>query len=288
MEFTSIIKGLVLGIVQGLTEFLPISSSGHLFLADKLLNAQLPIVFDILLHLATLAAVVIYTFPLIREMCVVIIKFVASPKMFKQSNDYFRDTQYITLILGLTISTLCTAPIGLMLKKFVYNPTVILVGINLLITALLLSLPFFISSTRQKIILSLTANTTQPMFPNISLRHAAVLGIVQGFAVLPGISRSGITISVAVLLGLSYAQASKYSFLMAIPAIFSSFILTASDLPELMQDISIVSLIVSLFAAFIFGIIGLRSISIIAQKGKIWYFSFYLVIIGIITLIFHK
>lgn len=272
----------ILGAVQGITEFLPISSSGHLFLTELLLDTSIPFAFDILLHVATLAAVLIYTFPLIVQMIHAIFRVTFQNK--SKQDDPNTDIQLMRLFVTLCITTLFTAPIGLLLRDIVENTTLTIVGTCLLVTAFFLVLPFLLPRTRVHITRTLRTYSNNPV-PTISYINAIILGLAQGFAVLPGISRSGTTISIAVLLGLSYAHATKYSFLMAIPAILASFVLNIKELPSLITQISAPTLVLSMLVAFVCGLLGLKWLTLIAKRGKIWYFSIYLVIIGVLVLI---
>lgn len=281
------IPSIILGIVQGLTEFLPISSSGHLTIVSYLFHKELPLAFDILLHIATLLAIIIYTFPLIVSMLISLYRNIFGRKSYNviPMEIQYEDQKHIQLIICLCLSTIATIPMGLFLKDKMDNFSVSFVGIMLFCTAIVLLIPFLIPSTRASISQSIK-NTNVTTLPTISYLYAILLGFAQGFAIFPGISRSGITITCAVLLGLSYQHATRYSFLMAIPAILASFVLSISDLPELMDSISYGTLIVSMGLTFITGLIGLRALSIIAKQGKIWVFSIYLFVVAGFVLVF--
>lgn len=289
MDIASITTSVILGAVQGLTEFLPISSSGHLAIVDALFHTKLPLAFVVLLHMATLVAVLFYTFPLIKNIIISIIRLLLHKTyddMMPSNNTKRQDIQHARLFLALIISTFTTAPIAILLKDPIQEVSIFAIGVAMFITAIILSLPFLIKTTRVKIHNSLLTPSSQSTIPNISLLQASLLGIGQGLAIFPGISRSGVTITIAVLLGISYAHATRYSFLMAIPAILASFLLSVSDLPGLMDHISYIALGISMITACIMGIIGLRCLSIIARKGKIWIFSIYLIILSGIIFIY--
>lgn len=192
----NLIESIALGIIQGTTEFLPISSSGHLYLIEEFLHIENSLVFALYLHIGTLLAVVWYYRRDINDMLVGI------THIFEQRADHDKGRE--ALLLGL--STIMTFPTGFLVYKFIDNNLSLLwVGITLIITAGLISIGEYIARK----------NHNSPF----SLLDAIILGLVQGISVFPGISRSGMTISTLLFLGVTRQNAARLSFLLSIPTI---------------------------------------------------------------------
>ncbi|MFC1858114.1 undecaprenyl-diphosphate phosphatase [Thermodesulfobacteriota bacterium] len=208
------LQAAVLGIVQGLTEFLPISSSGHLVIFQHLFGLKEPeLLFDICVHVGTLFAVCVVFFREIRSILLTLIRL---PKLAPSLNGLthlYAENEEIRIATLIVIGNVPTAILGLMFNKIAEQifGSLEIVGFMLLITGALLWL------TRR------TGIKGRPLRA-VTIKDALVIGLVQGMAILPGISRSGVTISVALFLGVDREVAGRYSFLLSIPAIIGALL----------------------------------------------------------------
>tara|TARA_B110000003_G_scaffold265225_1_gene290838 strand:- start:13002 stop:13796 length:795 start_codon:yes stop_codon:yes gene_type:complete len=257
------IEAIVLGIIQGLTEFLPVSSSGHLELAKVILgDKSIPeesLAFTIILHFATaLSTIVIF-----RKEVVEIFK-----GLFKF--EWNEETQFSFKII---VSMLPTVFIGLYFEEEItslFGGQIVLVGFMLLITAILL----------------LLADKAKDTPKNVTFTNAIVVGVSQAIAILPGISRSGATISTAVLLGIDRTKAAKFSFLMVVPLIIGKVIkdLSSGEINFISSDTT--PMIIGFFAAFIAGLLACKWMIALVKKSKLTYFAIYCAIVGFIAIIY--
>lgn len=254
-------EALLLGVVQGLTEFLPVSSSGHIALFTTLLAGNtLPeesLLFTILVHAATaLATIVVF-----RKDIVELIQ-----GFFQKENPYAR--HYIGKI---TLSMLPAVAVGLFFEKEVtalFGSNLALVGAMLCITALLL---FFTDNTKTK-------------ERSISYTFALFIGLAQAIAILPGISRSGATIATALLIGATRPEAARFSFLMVIPLILGSMAKTLLDNGlSVFGTVDALPLLTGFIAALFSGIMACMWMISIVKKSKLSYFAGYCLIVGIIA-----
>lgn len=252
-----IIDAIVLGIIQGLTEFLPVSSSGHLEIGKALLGdesvPQESLLFTVVLHFATaLSTMVIF-----RKDILAILKGV-----FKF--EWNEDLQFISKI---ALSMLPAVIVGVFFEEELeqlFNGNILLVGCMLIVTAVLLFLADKAKDTQKK----------------VSFANAFVIGVSQAIAMLPGISRSGATISTSVLLGNDKTKAARFSFLMVVPLIFGKI---AKDLlsGELNYDSgNFTALSVGFVAAFVAGLFACTWMIALVKKSKLSYFAIYCVIAG--------
>lgn len=257
----TLFQAILLGAIQGIAEFLPISSSGHLALAAVFFGQQaVPLLFGILLHLATLVSVCIIFRKRIAELCCVLFRFVIRKPLEGDINDQ-------KTIVALILATAMTGVIGFAIKDYAETLSPFYISCCLVITGILL----FVSSRYH------AKKTVQTP----SLFQGLVIGIAQGIGVLPGISRSGITISSALFSGIDRKAAGEFSFLLSIPAILAAFILEIKDADTLLNTISIVPLIAGMVSAFAVGYISLKFLLGLINRGKLGYFAFYLVPVGI-------
>lgn len=260
------LESLILGIVQGLTEYLPVSSSGHLTIGANLfgLSGEENLAFTITVHVAT-----------VLSTCVILWKEIVW--LFK---DLFKfkwneGTKYVVNIL---ISMIPVAIVGFFFKdkvEAIFGSGLLVVGICLLVTASLLAFSYW-AKPRQR--------------ENISPWHAFVIGIAQAVAVLPGLSRSGSTIATGLLLGNSKQKLAQFSFLMVIPPILGEALLDVKDMAEqgvsvAMGGLSTSSLIIGFLAAFVSGCIACKWMINIVQKGKLIWFALYCAIVGILAIV---
>ncbi len=252
------INSIILGIIQGITEFLPVSSSGHLIVLKKFLQKwQLTdimhknddLYFIILVHFATLLAVIIF----FRKQIISLGKGILHQEKAAM--------QYCKYIIAATVPT---AVIGFFLEEYltVFFSTTVVVAFFFIITAILLGL------TRFKIAHN----------KDLTLVAALIIGIVQGLAVIPGISRSGSTIAVALLLGINRNKAGEFSFLIAIPVILGVTLLKFTE-----ADVINNFVLADAFgagAAFISGYFSLKLLMSFVKKGNLYNFSYYLCLLG--------
>jgi len=259
----SLIEALVLGILQGLTEFLPVSSSGHLELGGALFNLKDPeafFTFNIMVHGATFASVVVVFFDDIKSLFLNFFKFQWNP-----------ETRFVLLLLA---SAVPVAIVGLMFEKEVeglFGGHIVLVGCMLLITATLLFLTRFFKKNDK----------------DITLGKALVIGLAQTAAILPGISRSGATISTALILGVDRHKAIKFSFLMVLIPVFGANFIKILKMPGEFSasSLGLVPLAIGVLAAFVAGLVACKWMLNIVRKGNIAYFSFYCLLVGLLAII---
>ncbi len=266
------LQAVVLGIIQGLTEFLPVSSSGHLVLFQELLGVEEhSLVFDIAVHLGTLASVITVYFRLIKE---TVISGVCSLKSRTMSPE-------LKLILFVVVATIPTAIIGLSLKStfeaMFSNFTA--VGMCLIVTGFLLLLTRErgkeLSVGGGKAFLSFSVEDLK----SLSCKKAMIIGLAQAGAIAPGISRSGTTIAVAIFLGLPRNLAALFSFMLAIPAILGAGLLQLRDITYLgSQDL--MGLGVGFIVAYLAGLVGLLGVLHFVKKGRLEVFTVYLWLLG--------
>ena len=277
----TLVEGLLLGLVQGISEFLPVSSSGHSALARTLLGLEdIPILFDVLLHVATLAAITI----VFRRPIGTLLRAAARAITGRVER---ADKGTLRLIAAIALATLCTALPGLLIGRLLAGITVRLIGLCFLATALILLLPVLrnivaTAGRGQMFAIEKSFSSEQP----IRLWHAALIGLAQGVAVLPGISRSGITISVALMLSLSRRQAGEFSFLIAIPATVGALLLTLRQSEELSAVVAPPTLAAGALVAFGTGLGALLLLIGLVRRGRLFLFAPYLALIGIATIIF--
>lgn len=286
----TLFESIILGIIQGIAEFLPISSSGHLAIFKKLFGLKdVGLTYDILLHAGTLVAVfIVYWKDILRliiegigiivDACRNIGRFFKKLSGNKQIN-YVKvlRTTYRKFVMFVIISTIPTGIIGVVFKKLfnLDNPALIVPGIGLLITALLLLT-----------VDSLPKGRKTPK--NMRYKDSVIIGIAQGIATLPGISRSGTTLTVGVLCGLERKFAVKYSFIMSIPAILGACVLDIKDMLKPENAISSTELTYYIVGAIVAAIVGYFSIKVLLalyRNQKIRYFAYYCFTAGIVAII---
>jgi undecaprenyl-diphosphatase len=256
-----LLDAIILGIVQGLTEFLPVSSSGHLELGKAILgNNSVPeesLLFTVVVHFATALSTIVVFRKDILEIIKGILKF-----------EWNEDLQFLTKIV---ISMIPAIIIGLLFEKQLeqlFDGNILLVGCMLLITALLLLLADRAKNTSKK----------------VSFSNAFVIGLSQAFAMLPGISRSGATISTSVLLGNDKTKAARFSFLMVVPLIFGKIAkdILSGDLTY--ESSTFVPLSAGFFAAFIAGLFACKWMIKLVRQSKLTYFAIYCSIVGLVAI----
>lgn len=253
-------EALILGLLQGLTEFLPVSSSGHLELGKVLLgiDAEHSLMFTVVVHGATVLSTIVVFY---KD----IVKLITGLFAFKWNEE----TQYIFKIF---FSMIPVAIVGVFFKDEVesfFTGNTAFVGAMLLVTASLLAFTYFKKSNTRK----------------INFLDALIIGVAQAFAVLPGISRSGSTIATGLLLGNKRENVARFSFLMVlIPIIGANLKDLVSGEMTSNQSIGTVPLLVGFLAAFISGLLACKWMIGIVKKGKLIYFAIYCLIIGLLAI----
>jgi len=245
-----LIKTVVLGIIQGFTEWLPISSSGHLNIAEKILGMNVPLIFDVILHLATLTVIMLFFRNDVKNILSALIHL-----------DF--ETEYGNFIPIIVVGTLPTAILGLAFSIFLEN---------VFQDALTLAFAFIVCGT-----VLYSTRFGEAKTSSISFFAAFTIGIAQGIAVIPGLSRSGLTISLALLLGIEREKAFKFSFLLSIPAVIGAFGLTFyRHFGELTASgLGLVEISAGASAAAVIGYLALKLLWRILSGKKFHVFAFY-------------
>jgi undecaprenyl-diphosphatase len=266
-----IIQAIILGIVQGLTEFLPVSSSAHLVFMTDILGLPQNVAFDTLLHIGTLVAVVGYFW---RDLIQIISSFISSlldifKGKFKQG---LEETPFKKLSWLIIVGTIPAGIMGILLEKqfeALFN-SVLYVGFFLIITGLLLW-----GAERVK--------PGEKDVKDVSFKNALVIGIAQGIAIAPGISRSGATIAAGLFSGLNRELAARFSFLLSIPAILGAALVQVKDITTF--DASAIVLFAGFISAAIFGYLAIKLLLKIIKERTLMIFAYYCWIVGSVVII---
>ena len=247
---------IFLGLTQGLTEFLPVSSSGHLMLAERFFGImESSLMFSLILHLATLCAVVI----------------VFRKKIWELIKHPLNKTNY-----NIIIATIISCSLVLIFKDYIDRAfTFYILPFTFLITAIILLIVSFFRTTP-----NITKDGT-----TVTYKTSIFAGIIQGIAVIPGISRSGATISAALATGTSREEAAEFSFLMSIPIIVASFTYELISSPESLGSIPFFPMLVAFLTAFVAGIFAIKIMLAVVKKIQLYWFSIYLTALSILLLI---
>ena len=264
------LEALILGIVQGLTEYLPVSSSGHLAIGSELLgiHAEQSMMFTVAVHVATVLSTIVI---LGHEIWKIISGAVHSPVGGKLNDDQ-------KYVLNILVSMIPIGIVGVFFKdevEAIFGSGLTVVGACLLLTALLLSFSYFAKPRLKE---------------KISLRDAFIIGLSQALAVLPGLSRSGTTIATGLILGNKKENMAQFSFLMVIPPILGEALLDCikaykDGMEVAFGGCSTTSLVVGFLAAFISGCVACKWMINIVRRGKLIYFAIYCLIVGVVTLV---
>ena len=259
------LQALILGLVQGLTEYLPVSSSGHLAIGQTLFgmeNGDDNLMFTVAVHVATVLSTIVVLWSEIDWILKGLFKF-----------EMNAETKYV---LNIIVSMIPVGIVGVFFKDYVeevFGSGLLIVGCCLLLTALLLIFSYY-ARPRQK--------------EHISMKDAFIIGLAQAAAVLPGLSRSGSTIATGLLLGNKKESLAQFSFLMVIPPILGEAlldVLKAVKGEAVMGDIGMVPLCVGFLAAFVSGCIACKWMVNIVKKGKLIYFGIYCAIVGAVLIV---
>ena len=248
----SILEAFILGAIQGLTEFLPISSSGHLVIFQSILGIKKSgNQFEILVHLGTLMSVLLVFKGELKS--------ILTSLRLKQTKNF---------ILCIVLGTIPSIIIGIGFKDLIegFFDDLFAVGISLIFTGSILLVTFFIKKSDKPYL----------------YKNSILIGLGQALAIIPGISRSGMTISVALILGLSPEKAARFSFILAIPVIFGATLITLIETNDYSQILNFPGLI-GLITSFAVGYLSLKWLLRWIESGKLYFFGGYCIVVGLLT-----
>lgn len=271
------LDALILGIIQGLTEYLPVSSSGHLEIFKQVLGVDLPddenLQFSVMVHAATVLSTIVVLWPMFSRLC-------KSFFTFRRGRDF----DYVCKIL---LSCVPVGIVGVFFKhqvEDIFGSGLLVVGICLCVTALLL-LFAYMSDLRL-----MRADNNASAGRDISWRDAFIIGCAQAVAVLPGLSRSGSTIATGIMLGDKRSEVASFSFLMVILPILGECLLDVKDMIGSGGgggETGFMALAIGFVAAFAVGCVACKWMIELVKKGKLVWFSVYCVIMGVICILWH-
>ena len=259
----TIVESIILGAVQGLTEFLPVSSSGHLQIAKALLGVEIEenLAFDTTLHAATVLSTIVILWPEIKRLVVGIFS-----RHFNEEQAY---------VLKILLSMIPIGIVGFALKDYLdamlSSPYILsIVGAMLLLTAALLAFAYY-ARPRQK--------------ENISYRDAFIIGLAQAVAAMPGLSRSGSTIATGLILGNKKEAMAQFSFLMVLAPILGEMFLNIVKGEVVFASIGVVPMIAGFVAAFVVGCLACKFMIDIVKRGKLIWFAVYCAVAGVVAIV---
>lgn len=268
-------EAVLLGVVQGLTEFLPVSSSGHLVLFQNLLGMQEPLLaFDISVHVGTLIAVVIYFFRDIVAIVKAFAKWLTVLPDKQAAAGLMAGDREVRMALLILTGSVPTAVLGLLFKEVAETlfSSVAIVGVTLIITGAILWSTRWISSRGHGI-------------RRVTVKSSLAVGCVQGLAIIPGISRSGATIAAGLFLGLDRETAARYSFLLSIPAVAGAGLLGAKDLLE-QNGLPLMVIAAGTLSSCLVGYASLKLLVWMVRRGRLHFFAPYCGLLGAGVLLF--
>ena len=249
------LQAFILGILQGLTEFLPISSSGHLVLAQHILGVETPgILLEVVLHMGTLAAILIYFYDDIKQLLQSVIK------------DSENAREYTIYLIIATIPIICA---GVLFRDIIETTfTVSIVKWMLMITGLVVGSTYFFQNRPRRELVMITA---------------LCIGFAQVFALLPGISRSGFTISVALIMGIQHEKAARFAFFLAIPVLFGAGLLQLFTV-DAQANLSLLPLIIGFISSAVTGYLVINWLLAVISRGKFYLFSLYCFVVSLLAI----
>lgn len=268
----NILQALWLGVLQGVTEFLPISSSGHLVLGKAVLGVHTKgVAYEVFVHFGTFLAVLTVFWGDIWRMLGALGRVLRYPSPSNWCRSYHEDF-FLRLAILIALATIPAAVVGLVFKKEIEAvfASPFLVSLALLVTGSIL----------------LGTRWTKPRDTRFGMVRALLIGVAQSFAILPGISRSGATIALAMYVRVERSEAARFSFLLALPAIFGAAVLESAELLQTgvaLQEA--VTLIVGTIAAYVSGMIALKWLLGVIRRGRLDRFSYYCYAVGLVSLI---
>jgi len=266
-----VLQAFLLGIFQGITEFLPISSSGHLVLARELLESPVMqgITFEVVVHFGTLCSILVYYAPEIRRILDSLFGVIRRPASFRKA---YREDKNFKLVLFILWSMIPALIIGLLFEDAIearmMNSTS--VGIMLIVTGVLLFLTHWLSSENK----------------SLGWGNTFGVGLAQAMAILPGISRSGSTISAGLYMGIPRERIADFSFLMVIPVIAGAMILKIVEMAQTGIEVGAIWILIAGFlSAFVSGYYALKYLIRILQKGGLHWFALYCWAVALVALL---
>lgn len=288
----SFLKAIFMGLIQGITEFLPVSSSGHLAILGSLLHIDTDtgILFDVMLHMGTLIAIILVFWEDIQRMFWEALRIIRDlwynlttylhNKLHESDERNYRKilhNNYRRLLAMLFVSTIPTAILGFLFQDLIKQAaqSLLIVGVGLWMTGVLLLVVDY-------------WKTGDRIPKDIKGSHAVFIGICQGIGCFPGISRSGITITAGLLCGFRKNFAVRYSFLMSIPAILGAMILELGELGSESMTLELgLSYVVGMIVAAFFGYLSIRYMLKMIQKKKFKFFAIYCFFMGVVAVFCH-
>jgi undecaprenyl-diphosphatase len=267
-----------LGLIQGLTEWFPVSSSGHLVLARKLSGVQIPenewLFFNVVVHIASILVVAIIFRKEIYRITVSFFGIFPELKKGKKLKTVLKKDPYKLFAVLIVVATVPTALIGWVFQKWFESmferPE--MVGVALIFTGCILMLTYRVAAKRK--------------IGDMNAADALAIGTMQGIAIMPGISRSGATISTGMVLGIRRDEAARFSFILAIPAIIGALVMNIGDVRHFQPDFAL-PVAVGFIVSFIVGIIAIKSLLYIIKKESFFSFAFYCWALGAAVLIWY-
>lgn len=277
------LQALLLGLIQGLTEYLPVSSSGHLTIGSHLFglaDGESNLAFTVAVHVATVLSTLVILWKEISWLVKGLLKYndtnrenIAGESALARINP---EQKYM---LNILVSMIPVGIVGVFFKDYVeeiFGSGLVIVGAMLLLTALLLTLSYYLKPKQKT---------------EISIKDAFIIGLAQAIAVMPGLSRSGSTIATGLILGNDKAKLAQFSFLMVIPpilgeALLDTYKMMKEGFESVFSQISVTALVIGFIASFISGCIACKWMINIVKKGKLIYFAVYCAIVGIALLVF--
>ncbi len=268
MEF---IEAFLLGLLQGITEFLPVSSSGHLALASALLGAELApgITFEIVVHFGSFCSIVVYFHKRIGAILVDLFKSFSPSGLRSRRFVTDSNTQLSYIIL------LSMIPAGVVyftfkdsIEAIFFNPT--LVSVMLLVTGTMLFSTRFVENPKK----------------DVNTGRGFLMGVAQSFALIPGISRSGTTITAGLQMGINRDSVANFSFLMVLPVLGGAMLYDLTRIAGTLDTETVIALVIGFFTSFISGYFALKYLIILLKREKLHYFAFYCWAVGIFGIIY--
>lgn len=264
----NIIEALILGLTQGLTEWLPVSSSGHLAIFEKVMGVKVPLVFDAVLHVAS---ALVLLFFLRLEVMEILRSLSRSIKRWRSGERYsetLRTEQGARMAWFIVLGSIPTAIIGLALISWfgAAFDALLLIGVALIVTGIILAMTALVRKGKQN---------------ELGVTAALTIGTAQGIAVIPGISRLGATISTGLFLGLDRLKAAKYSLLLAFPAIIGLALFSLFMMSGEATSIDSLALLVAAASAMVIGFLALKILMFVMSRARMWQFAPYCIIVGL-------
>lgn len=266
-----ILQAIIIGIVQGLTEFLPVSSSAHLIFAQNALGVESSLAFDVFLHLGSLIAVLWFFRADIIKMIQAFLLSIGDIIQHRFKEGFYSDP-YKRLVWYVIIATIPVGLVGVLFES----------QVEALFAGALYVPAFFLFVTGTILYLSQRMNPGEVDLSNLSLKESIFMGLGQACAILPGLSRSGTTIAAGLVIGLDKEFAAKFSFILSIPAILGAFVVQLKDIGTI-TDFNFLAVMLGFLAALISGYLAIKWVLELIQKRSLDIFAYYCWIVGIIV-----